>query len=180
MLPKDVQSALSKHVQALRPLTESVTWVAPDNLHVTVKFLGDVREQDVAELSRAIQDVSREHANFALGIQGCGAFPDLPRPRTLWAGIGEGMPAMIRVGEDVEEACVTLGYRAEHRRYRPHVTLGRVRGGLVHPSFANRLAETATQLRVESFQAQEITLYSSLLDPRGPTYVPLATAEFAS
>jgi 2'-5' RNA ligase len=106
-----------------------VRWVGPDNLHITLLFLGEVDQREVVDICRAVQDVADARQAFTLSIEGAGAFPNPRRPRILWVGVGRGVQEVCGVHDALETPLLKLGcYRREERKYTPHVTLGRIRG----------------------------------------------------
>jgi 2'-5' RNA ligase len=155
----------------------NVNWVEPHNLHLTLKFLGDVHELEIAEVCKAVVRGAAEVKPFALEIRGAGAFPNAARPRTVWLGAGVGAEPMIVLHDRVEAALAELGYREEHRRFQTHLTIGRVRGG--GPGIAE-LGELLTQhadFVVGRMSVQKVTVFCSTLTPRGPIYDVLGTAQ---
>src|SRR6266850_2474777 len=119
-----------------------VKWVEPENLYVTMLFLGEVDAREVLDVCKAVRAVTSETAPFAVSVAGVGGFPNLRRPRTLWIGVDEGSEDLIRLHHDVEKELLALGgYRREDREYTPHITLGRVRGDDLTPEFHAALAK---------------------------------------
>ncbi len=155
----------------------NVNWVEPHNLHLTLKFLGDVHELEIAQVCKAVARGAAEVEPFALEIRGAGAFPNPARPRTVWLGAGAGAEPMIVLHDRVEAALAELGYREEHRRFQTHLTIGRVRGG--GPGIAE-LGELLTQRAdfvVGRMNVQKVTVFCSTLTSRGPIYDVLGTAQ---
>jgi 2'-5' RNA ligase len=153
-----------------------VRWVEPHNLHFTLKFLGDVDLLDIPQLCEAVTAAVAELPPFEIEALGAGAFPDLHNPRTVWLGVGRGTEAMVELHGAVERTLTTLGFRREQRRYRPHVTLGRVRGaGPGNLELAERLAKLA-DFPGGMASIEEVVVFSSELGRDGPSYEVLATA----
>ncbi len=152
-----------------------VSWVKPERLHLTLKFLGDVDLRDVAPLCEAVKSATAELPPFEIEVRGAGAFPTGARPRTLWLGVGRGGEELVALHDAVDQALDGLGYRREQRRFRPHLTIGRVRGGhdldalgqlvTLHADFAGGVSSI-----------DEVVVMSSDLTPDGPDYEPLAVA----
>lgn len=104
-----------------------VKWVTPDNFHLTLLFLGEVEKKEVVAICRTVQKRARKHSAFGLDVEGLGAFPNLRRPKILWAGVTEGIEELKALHDDIEEALLELNqYRREDRAYTPHLTLGRL------------------------------------------------------
>jgi RNA 2',3'-cyclic 3'-phosphodiesterase len=119
------RAAVVAYLERLRATIGGVAWTRLENLHLTLKFLGNVPADRVADLTARLQAVGLGARPFALQVGGVGAFPSLARPRALWVGVSS--PALVPLADAVEAACVAAGCAAEERPLRPHVTLGRVR-----------------------------------------------------
>jgi 2'-5' RNA ligase len=162
-------------MQELRPVAGDVKWVAPENLHWTLQFLGDVDELEIPEVCTAISKAVAEIEPFELTTRGAGAFPSADRPRTLWLGAAEGEGAMIRLHSAIECRLRKRGYRGEARRYVPHLTLGRAGRDSRPRSLANELAALA-DFDAGTMLVEEVTVFSSQLRREGPEYVALGRA----
>jgi len=152
-----------------------VKWVEPANLHVTLLFLGEVEDRQVAKICAMVAETTANHQSFRLSVEGAGAFPTPRRPRILWAGIGDGADALVALHDDLETPLTKLGYRREGRRYKPHVTLGRIRSTAPADDLARALAQQATWKAGETL-VHELHVMSSELTPRGPNYTTLSRA----
>ncbi len=126
-LSPNVRARSAQLIKALGAAEAKISWVQPQNLHLTLVFLGDVQLEEVPQICRAMDRAVAELPPFDLEVRGAGAFPDAARPRTVWLGVGRGSEEMIALHAALEEALAEVGYRPEGRRYRPHLTLGRVR-----------------------------------------------------
>ena len=176
---KIVRRRAGELVQRLAQLTDDVRWVEPENMHVTLKFLGNVRAHDTVELCEAVEDAVCDLRPFDLEIQGLGAFPALDRPRTIWIGTADGGEALTGVFERVEDAVVELGYRPEPRRFTAHMTIGRVRR---RSDRLDRLVEELDELKHESFGrtgVDAVTVFSSRLREDGPVYTAMSRGELS-
>ncbi len=180
-LPPEVRSRACQLIEHLRRSSEAnVRWVTPDQLHWTLKFLGDVDLLEIPEICRRLSKAVAPLAPFDVEAHGAGAFPDALRPRTVWIGIREGLESMIALHRTVEDVLADLGFRQEQRRFRPHITLGRVRNGAAgsQEEFAERLKEYA-DFTAGIGSVFEVAVFSSQPGPKGPIYEPLGHAELA-
>lgn len=128
--PFELREALAREAREL-PVAGDVRWVRPENIHITLKFLGEIEERDLARVAEALGPMSERHSPFETRVCGFGAFPSVRRARILWAGIGEGADPLSALARDVEVSLEPLGFARDTRPYRPHLTLGRARGGRV-------------------------------------------------
>jgi len=172
----EVRSRAAQLIARFSPTSAKVNWIDPHNLHMTLKFLGEVDLRESPQVCAAVGEAMAELPPFSIRVAGAGAFPDLQRPRTVWLGVTEGAEELIALHERLETSLVKLGFRQEQRRFRPHLTIGRVRG----LSGAAELGELVA--RHQDFDAgisdvDEVVVFSSELNRDGPTYEPLSTAE---
>src|SRR5205085_1531736 len=120
----------------------AVNWTAPANFHITLQFLGDVDDRDLAGVCRAVAATAAGEPPFRLGVSGLGAFPTSRRPKILWAGVAEGSEELRRLFAALEEPLSALGvYRKEDRPYTPHLTLGRAKDEAAGQALAPVLAK---------------------------------------
>jgi 2'-5' RNA ligase len=174
----EIRQAAGRLVERLRGAASEVKWVAPENLHWTLQFLGDVEDLEIPPLCSAVSTAVAELESFDLAARGAGAFPSADRPRTLWLGAGAGAQAMVALHGAIQKKLDRLGYRGEHRRFVPHITLGRAgRKGPPRP-LVRELAALA-EFDGGSMVVDEVTVYASRLGPEGPSYHILSRAALA-
>jgi 2'-5' RNA ligase len=124
---KPVRDRLIAMQERLARAGSPVKWVEPDNLHLTLLFLGEVDYRDSPELCRAVAACCVDFGPFPMTVEGVGCFPNSRRPRVLWAGVGDGADEVKVLHDALEPPLLELGcYRREERGYTPHITLGRV------------------------------------------------------
>ncbi len=173
-----LQAEVVQLVRHFQGCGRDVKWVRPDQLHLTLKFFGDIQAEDVYPISQAMTRVAAEHAPFALELSGLGAFPHSHKPRTLWVGVSVGAAEIESLHDDLDRAFQALGYPLDARRFRGHFTLGRVRGTVADPQLVRQLSELATY-DVGTVPVEEMILFSSQLEPTGPIYSPLTRCGLA-
>lgn len=127
-LPARERQRIHRAVGALRERGLPVRWVEADNLHLTLKFLGEIRPERLAEVERAVTRVASATQPFTLALEGFGAFPAVRRPRVIWMG-AEATPELRCLKQDLEWALTDCGFEAETRDFHPHLTLGRADPG---------------------------------------------------
>jgi 2'-5' RNA ligase len=166
--PSSVRDRLAASREALRQSGADVKWVEAENLHITLKFLGNVEGARIDAVREALAGVASAHRRFSLQFLGTGVFPNRRRPRVVWVGTAESA-ALVRLQADVEAALEELGFAAEARGFTAHLTLGRARSDKnVKP-----LVERLDRLQGEDYGAMTVdvvSLMESQLSSRGPTY----------
>lgn len=173
------RSALIAYLAELR-VAEGVAWTRPENLHVTLKFLGGVAPDRLGELTEPLAAVARGCVVFPVAYAGVGAFPSLVRPATLW--VGAQASALGPLARGVDDASARIGVAPEERPFHPHVTLGRVRGHGKRrrgraPTLPETLRAALDAARVRAFgvaEARALVLFRSDTEPGGARYTPLA------
>jgi len=172
----DVRRAAAGVIDDLRGAGAAVKWVEPQNLHVTLKFLGDVDDGEIHHVCHAVEQAAAQAAPFGFEVRGAGAFPDTRRPRTVWLGIGQGGPEIVALNARIEPALTKLGFPKEARRFQPHLTIGRIRrGGPGVAELGTRIAARG-DLPLGRTHVAEVIVFSSRLGRSGPTYEALARA----
>ena len=176
-LPSGARRHLLACQDRLTACRADVSWVAESALHLTLKFLGDIAEEQRQALASSLQAVGGRTAPFSLRLGGVGAFPGAASPRIVWAGLAEGGPAAAALAADVEAAAETCGVPREARGFHAHVTLGRVRSTRRLPTLAAVLREGSWP-ESSPWTAEALVFFQSVLGPEGPAYTALATAAF--
>ncbi len=179
-LPDAVIATLEEAQRMLKKAVpqRTVTWVAPHNIHLTLKFLGEVPVIQRDAISQALSRVAEQHSTFALNTAGLGCFPSNRNPRVVWVGLGGDEEALRLLWDSVERAIAPLGYPTENRPFSPHLTLGRVRRDVLRAD-AQRLGAAVCEVtppREVLWSVTELTLFRSELKPGGADYTKLHNA----
>jgi 2'-5' RNA ligase len=177
-LPDDIRQALGRVQGQLKRDLVGVRWVQPASIHLTLKFLGDIRPEQVQPIAAAAAGAVEGEPPFSLGLSGLGAFPGPRKPRVIWVGIVGDVERLGRLQARLEEALEPLGFPAEHRPFRPHLTLGRIKDPRRPPDLTRALADV-TVPTCNSFDVHEILVYKSDLRPTGAIYTKLQHLPFA-
>jgi RNA 2',3'-cyclic 3'-phosphodiesterase len=144
--------------------------VERDNIHLTLKFLGNVSPAKLAEVKSALGKVKFEP--FSLEIKGAGAFPNMKRMNIIWIGVGEGWSKAQLIFEQTERVLHDVGFSRETRPFSPHITIARVRSGRKRDEVAAFLEHLADE-SFGTFNADRVRLKQSILSPSGPSYSTL-------
>jgi 2'-5' RNA ligase len=175
-LSQAVREALGRAIDKLRPAADDVRWVKPDNLHLTLKFLGEVPDERLAEVIELAASCAAAARAFELNVAGTGAFPSARRPRVVFAEAAERPEGLGELALALNRAMTRVDVPFEDRPFRRHITLGRVRRPRQNPA----LAAALEKLRATEFGTMEIdrmTLIKSNLTPHGAVYTPLERIE---
>jgi 2'-5' RNA ligase len=180
----DLGAKIRDHLVSLQEdlgtIASDVKWVEPENLHLTLLFLGEVEQREVLDICRAAQKAVADFQVFSMSVEGAGCFPNPRRPRTLWVGVGAGSEEVCAVHDAIEAPLLDMGsYRRETRGYVPHVTLGRVRGDRPNDELAKALTKHQAWSAGEVLVG-ELQVMSSELTRDGPVYTVLGRAKLSS
>ena len=169
--PQDVREALFHAAQNLAT-SRDLRLVGQEKIHLTLKFLGDVAEENLDTIEKALQPISEGHDPFEVSTSGFGAFPTVNRASILWTGIEQGSEHLRTVAEEVENLLAPAGFERENRPYIPHLTLGRARAR------QTKLNTPETSPPTLRFTVSGIDLVKSAPGKDGVTYSTLATYRF--
>jgi len=172
----DVQRAIGAAAASVRRSGDGIAWVPNENLHVTVKFLGDVDESRIPEIGIALDEACRRVATFDAATGQGGAFPDIGNPRVLFAAIERGGPEVALLAGKVETAMEAIGFKREERPFHGHVTVGRVRDSRRGVDAAARFL--AAKLPEHSIPVSSLVLVRSTRTPEDLSYAPLTEHPF--
>ncbi len=168
-LPDEVRGLLAETGNQLKRKLGSAKWVNPENLHITLRFLGEMGEDAAVEAQQLAAGVAGEFEPFHLKLTTLGAYPRPERARVLWAGAAEGDERFTSIAQGLEEVAQAVGLPPERRRPSPHATLARFRSPCDVAHVIAPLPRGPLTVPVD-----EVVLMSSVLGPRGPTYRPVA------
>jgi 2'-5' RNA ligase len=170
LVPSEAEQArLADAAAGLRDAGFPVRWVPAGNVHLTLKFLGEVSEERVREVCSAVDGAAAGVGPFKMAVGRFGAFPSLRRPQVIWVGV-ELDSTLGSLQESVEEALASLGFPREERRFRPHMTLGRARKR-VSPNEFRGLDDLVSRMEYhDAFRIRSVDVMSSRLMPQGAIY----------
>ena len=148
-----------------------VKWVHPESMHLTLKFLGEVRDQDVMDVCNTVKAVAGRHKAFNFAVNQVGHFGG-QSARVLWVGAGLDCPELLQLQQDLEEELAGIGWPKEGRKFSGHLTLCRVRNSKAGFELA-RLTERYKDFDLGTVRCDALTVYQSKLRPEGPLYTSL-------
>lgn len=174
-LPGEVRARLQDHVRRLREAVPDVSasWSRAENVHLTLKFFGNVRKEELPRISEAASRVAHEFSSFPIRVGGTGVF----RKQVLWIGVEDPSGQLSALQRRFEEECAREGFAKEDRAYRPHLTIARLR----RPEGARQLAEShlQTEFTATDVSVTELVLFRSELSPKGSRYTAISRHQTA-
>lgn len=177
-LPPNIRDYLGNIENQLKTTGADVKWVSPGNIHLTLKFLGEIDDKKLIKVTEILETVASGENLFFIRLAGVGAFPNTNSPRVIWLGVDKGDEETKRIADALEEEIAKIGIPKENRPFSSHITIGRVRSGLNRIKLAqalNGLKDKSGEENLE-FSVTKITLFESTLTPKGPIYAVLKEA----
>jgi len=171
-LPENVRTAIGKVQERFAAYRFNVRWVKIANIHLTLKFLGNIGREEIVPIETAILKAIADFKPLSLAAKGVGVFPSIKRPRVIWVGVSGQAQLLIQLQKSIDEQLTTIGFAHENRSFKAHLTIGRVKSRISPGQLAAAVGET-TGFEPEPFTADSVILYQSDLQPAGPIYTRL-------
>jgi len=177
-VPRAIKERIESLQRSLRRNNAQISWVKPSNIHLTIKFLGDVPLSKIESLCDSVERAANGLNEFDIEVSTAGCFPSARSPRVLWVGLGNMPDGLKQLHANVESELARAGFPREQKRFSPHLTIGRVRG-------SQNAAQTAEDLIAqgfaqETFRATEVIVMRSELNSSGSIYTPQAIIKLGS
>lgn len=176
------QPVLEKILEVQKELSKigaDIKWVEPENIHLTLKFLGNIEEASIDLIIKSVEEVMLSFAPFTLKVKDIGGFPNLKNPRVIWVGIVDNEKVLSKIHKMLESRFKKIGFRGEDRTFQPHLTLGRVRSARGKAELIKRM-EMFKGSDFGEFEVDKVILFKSDLTKEGPIYTPLKEVRFRS
>jgi 2'-5' RNA ligase len=164
----DLPAAHRAALAALGAPTRGLAWTSPEQLHLTLRFLGDIEETRIADLTTALARVRVEP--FVLPLEGLGTFPPRGSAQVLWVGVGHGHPRLFQLRQQIDDSLLALGLPVDLRVFHPHVTLARVKRD-ASPATVAQVLKRHREFAAAPFRAEAFNLYASELLPAGAVHM---------
>ena len=171
-LPETIKSSIETIQTRMKSLTLPMRWVRLENIHLTMKFLGDIEEMEIERIDTALMDSVKTHPPLTISAKGVGVFPGFRRPRVLWVGINDHETGLAGLQNSIEEQLHRIGYPKEGRPFKGHLTIGRAKGHVDNIKLKAAL-DSFLSFESPSFTVDEFFLYRSVLKPGGSEYTKL-------
>ncbi len=176
-IKEELKKSLAAVQQKIGAAAGGIKWVKPDNMHLTLKFLGQTREDKISDISDVLESIAGGLNSFAVAVSGFGAFPNINNPKVIWAGL-KADETLFELQKEIETALESLGFIREKRPFSPHLTIGRVRDSSAKKKLKNVFEDIKAD--IDSFEVKNITFYKSDLMPDGPVYTVLKSIQLAN
>ena len=177
-LAENVSRGAARLVKRLADSDDGIKWVPTDNLHLTLKFLGEVDNTLVPKICDVTRTICQSYEPFELSFGQTGGFPSLDKARVLWVGVADPSGSLVGIVGDLESELADLGFKPEPRDYTPHLTIGRTRGGSrrVGQAVIDKV-KAEQEITLGEMEVNAIHMMASFLDKSGPTYQVMDTIE---
>ena len=177
-LPERAKKQIDLAQAPLKKIKAFISWVKPGNIHVTLKFLGEVPEDKISDVFLATEKALEGIKKFRMSLKGMGAFPDFRRPRVVWIAAGSGEKELSNLASRVEEEMEKVGFPKENRKFSAHFTIGRVKS----PKNIENLMELvkSSDFSTDEIEVTEVVVMKSQLHPAGAIYTPLKKIPLAN
>jgi 2'-5' RNA ligase len=169
---------ISNLISILKKSEADVKWVTEDQMHLTLKFLGNIEQDRIQEISDALSAIANKAFSFTIHLSKLGAFPNMNHPRVIWIGIDKGAESLEALNKKIETNLEKLGFPKENREFKPHFTLARIKS-------SKNILELIKTLEKNTFDSEgeikinKLIIFQSILTPKGAIYTKLSTAELA-
>ncbi len=177
-LSNQARLQIEELVRELKKSDAPVGWVRVEGIHLTLKFLGNVAPEMIEEIKPVLAGIASETGPIHIEPGGCGAFPTIKAPRVVWVGLRGLLGPLAELQRKIEAAMIPFGFNPENRPFKPHLTVGRVKGRARLQALQQILLAHG-DFTAEPFDVTELVLYKSELRPDGARYTPLSKAPFS-
>ncbi len=172
-IPDKIKDEFEQLNKGLKYKLPNINWTTGRNFHITIKFLGDVKEGEMPHISTVISDICKDIKPFAVHFEGLGAFPDARFIRVVWAGIKEGKSELEDIAKKLDCELEKNGFEKERRSFKAHLTIGKVRSpGVKNISFEGNKSDFG------SFELTKIDLMQSILKPNEAEHIIVGSFQF--
>jgi 2'-5' RNA ligase len=165
-------------VEILKPRITEIRWLRKENLHLTLKFLGNIAESQVEPITAALRHPLGLFSPCTISAKGLGVFPDFRRPKILWVGLTGDQ--LVQLAAEIESALMPLGFTPENRAFTPHLTIGRWREGSRPAKNLRQEIDSLNDFEFGACAVRQIVLFQSVLKPEGASYSELRTIQLGT
>jgi 2'-5' RNA ligase len=171
-LPEAIRRKIEEVQKDLKLSHADVRWVNPGNIHLTLKFFGNIDESRIDPIVKSLEGPIQTTSPFSVSIRGMGSFPHSKNPRVIWMGLREGKEVLAALQKGVDGELIKIGFEPEGRDFHPHLTLGRAKSNRGRDELIARM-EKYQEEEFGNFRVERLILFKSDLKPSGPIYTLL-------
>jgi len=172
-LDEEIKKAISEFIRKLDRGDKHIRWIKPQGMHLTLKFLGDITKEKLADVKSVLSKTAKDHRPFQLSVKGTGTFPPGKKlPRVLWIGVKEDQ-TLLEIQSRLESDLERFHFPKEQRKFHPHLTLGRVKNPY-HIESVLAVLDKNKEREFGDMSVSRITLFLSTLKPTGAEYTKLS------
>ncbi|MBN1591680.1 MAG: RNA 2',3'-cyclic phosphodiesterase [Candidatus Coatesbacteria bacterium] len=168
-IPKPIREQMIGVPEPLKEVKGKFSWSSTNNLHITLKFLGDCTRRRLEAISKRLSEIAASHMQFGISFEGVGVFPSFSAPRIVWLGIKDGREQLVKLANDISDSMEAIGFKKEAKPFRPHITLARIKYLGSKPEFKTAVGEISNT-KISPMAAKYIFLMRSQLNPKGAIY----------
>jgi 2'-5' RNA ligase len=170
-IPVNLKIKECLNIMSSRLTGEKIKWIAVDDLHLTLKFLGDTEEKTIKDIGTSLEELTQKLHVFSITIKDTGIFKNMNDPRIIWLGI-EQSSELTELRNSIENRILQFGFPTEERKFSPHLTVGRIKF-LKNKNTLKQAIEAFQGQVLHQFNVPEVIFYESILRKEGPEYIPL-------
>ncbi|MBN1526762.1 MAG: RNA 2',3'-cyclic phosphodiesterase [Candidatus Omnitrophica bacterium] len=174
----EIRDALRQVQSHLKYAGANVKWVEPHNIHLTLKFLGDIDEKKAEEIKQVLDNIGKSISAFDITIKDIGAFPKMEFPRVVWVGLDKGTEESKRLAQAVDDGLSKIGFQKEERPFAAHLTVGRVKSPMNKDKLKAKIKDCQSPAS-SPHRISSVILFQSTLTPSGPIYTKLHEVKLA-
>lgn len=176
-IPNEIKNKIAEIQMELQQILPKVSWVKPSNIHLTLKFLGDVTPEQIPSIEEAIHDAVKGLQPFDIKIGGIRAFKNLSQPKVLWINIATEPTSIIQLAENLDSSLNCLSFPKESRKFTPHLTIARIRNHINLTKFVSYF-DAYNKMDYVPIHIKQLSLIKSQLASEGAIYTKLKTVQF--
>ena len=178
-LPEAILRKIAEVQKELKLSHADVRWVNPENIHLTLKFFGNIDESRIDPIVKSLEGPIQTTPPFFLSIHGMGSFPHFKNPRVIWMGLLEGKEVLAALQKGMDAELKKIGFEPEERDFHPHLTLGRAKSNRGRDELVGRMEKYREEV-FGNFRVERVILFRSDLKPSGPIYTLLRELKLGS
>ena len=176
-IPDELKARIEKYISSLKQISPKIKWIKSTNLHITLKFLGEIQQDLLKQVQNELHDVTKIVNPFSMSVKNTGFFPNQFKPKVVWLGLqNDTKNSVFKLHEWIDNKLEPIGFKREKRRFSPHLTIGRIK----FPDNIQELTKYINQYEFEScqFNVDQVVLMKSELKPFGAIYSKIKIYNF--